>query len=410
METSNPLNDLIEHVFVTGINFKNANVNIRSSFSFNSDQILKCLKIAGKYKFSSFIVLSTCNRTEIYGIGSIAIAEKIILEVSNQAPEDYNRFKFSKHSHEAIEHLFYVASGIYSQILGDNEILGQFRNACKISKSNSLLGPEFERLANVCIQSSKEIKTKTALSKGTVSATYAAVEVIKEQINIQNFNVLLIGAGKLGHNIAKNIKHYFPSAQLTIANRTKLKAKELALEINSQNIEFESVTEQAKLYEVIIICAVTPLFKAEHFINSSTKLVLDMTVPQSVHPEFKIKNQITVLDIDDISAILEKSIDQRKTYLPLAEDIIRHHIAQFLDWYQLYKQREYILVLKEMLSKESMSCPFLSSLDDNTRDKKISKAIQEFVLHLKENPDSTVDLNQSIAKFKALNHQSDSKN
>jgi glutamyl-tRNA reductase len=410
MDISSPLDELIDNVFVTGINFKNANVNIRSAFSIDAAQILKCNELAKKHHFKSFIVLSTCNRTEIYGIGSKTVAEQIILEVTNQETEVFNQYKFAKNSEEALEHIFYVASGLDSQILGDYEILGQFRNACKTAKEQALLGPLFERMANICIQASKEIKTKTAFSKGTVSATYAAIEVIKERFDGQAINVLLIGTGKLGNNIAKNIQHYLPNARLSLTNRTRLKAKELADAYGFTEIAFAQVTEHIRDYEVIIVCANIQQLTPEHFTSAKTKLVLDLTVPQSVHPDLKKDQKIKILDIDDISAILEKSIDQRKAYLPVAKAIISHHISIFHDWYKLYKQREHILVLKDMLSKESQQCPFLSSLDENTREQKVNNALQEFVKNLKQNPDSIIDLDQTIAKFKALNHRIESSN
>ena len=404
MEISNPLTDAIENVFVTGINFKNANVNIRSAFSITTPKVLECYELAKSYKFSNFIVLSTCNRTEIYGIGSEKLAEEIILKVTGQDPEVFSQYKFTKHSEEALEHIFYVASGLDSQILGDYEILGQFRGACKTAKAHLLLGPVFERMANTCIQASKEIKTKTALSKGTVSASYAAIEVIKERFESQTINVLLIGTGKLGNNIAKNIRHYLPEVRLSVTNRTRARTQELVNMYGFDEIAFDALNEKAKDFEVIIICANISQLLPEYFAHANTRLMLDLSIPESVHPDLYKRNTPEVLNIDDISRILERSIDQRKAYLPVAKNIISRHVAAFTDWLKLYKQRENIIVVKEMLGKESQQCPYLLSLDDTTREQKVHNALQAFVKKLKQNPDLVFEPEQVIASFKALNH------
>ena len=143
----------MKNSFVIGITFKNANIATRSAFSISPEKQKECYDMARSHNFNDFVVLSTCNRTEIYGAGCVAHAEYIITTVCNQPKELLDEYKFVKTSEEALSHIFHVASGLDSQILGDYEILGQFKNACKFSKENGLLGPVFERMANICIQS-----------------------------------------------------------------------------------------------------------------------------------------------------------------------------------------------------------------------------------------------------------------
>jgi glutamyl-tRNA reductase len=377
----------MESTFVIGVSFKNADVTTRSAFSISLEKQKECYDLARSYHFKDFIVLSTCNRTEIYGNGTVEFAENIITTVCDQPKILFDNYKFVKTSEDAISHIFQVASGLDSQILGDYQILGQFKNACRFSKENGLLGPVFERMANVCIQASKEIKTKTDLSKGTVSSSYATIEILKEKISDVPVKCLLIGTGKFGNNISKNIKHYLPLFELTISNRTYSTALDIATANGFGILPFEKIDEAIKDFDVVILCASADKFivTSENMKNAKTKLVLDLSIPQTVHPDVKKLNTVEILDIDSISAILDKSLEHRKTYLPIANEIINTHIATFIDWSNFNKNRNKIISLKNMLIEASKGCPHIAKLDDVIKDELVKKTIQTFVLSLKNN-------------------------
>jgi len=391
----------MENIFVIGITFKNANITTRSAFSISIEKQIECYELAKTYGFIDFIVLSTCNRTEIYGVGSIEIAEKIITTVCNQSKKLLDEYKFVKTSDGALAHIFQVASGLDSQILGDYEILGQFKNACKLSKENGLLGPVFERMANICIQASKEVKTKTALSKGTVSASYAAIEILKEKTRNKPTKCLLIGTGKFGNNISKNIKHYLPNIHLTISNRTYSTALDIAISHGFSILPYENISDSLTDFEVIILSTTSDkyLVTPENLWNAQTKLILDLSIPQTVHPDCKTNNEVEVLDIDTISAILDKSLENRKTYLPIANAIINNHISTFVDWANFYKKRNQIVSLKKMLIEASKGCPHLAKLDETIKDEMVNKTIQAFVISLKQNNSLKFEPEKILNKF-----------
>jgi glutamyl-tRNA reductase len=391
----------MENAFVIGITFKNADVATRGAFSIPLERQHACYEMAKEFHFSDFVVLSTCNRTEIYGVGSIANAERIITTVCCQEQQLLDDYKFVKTSADALLHIFQVASGLDSQILGDFEILGQFKNACKSAKENGLLGPVFERMANVCIQASKEIKTKTALSKGTVSASYAAIEILKKIKEERPTKCLLIGAGKFGNNISKNIKEYLPNFELTISNRTFSTAFDIASKHGFGIIPYEDIQEKSGDFDVIVLSTSSDEFiiTADIIRNRKTNLILDLSMPQTVHPDCKKMEGIQLFDIDAISAILDKSLEKRRTYLPAANEIINAHIASFIDWAHFYKQRDQIVSLKEMLVNASKGCPHLAILDEKVREELVKKAIQNFVLGLKENGGDNLDPKIILNRF-----------
>lgn len=391
----------MKNSFVIGITFKNANIATRSAFSISPEKQKECYDLAKSHSFNDFVVLSTCNRTEIYGTGCVHHAEKIITQVCNQSKETLDEFKFVKTSEDALSHIFHVASGLDSQILGDYEILGQFKNACRFSKEHGLLGPVFERMSNVCIQASKEIKTKTDLSKGTVSASYAAIEILQEKIGDKPTKCLLIGTGKFGNNISKNIKHYLPNFDLTISNRTYETALEIALKNGFGLLPFEDLNDNIKDYEVIILSTTADKYivTPENLANSKTKLILDLSIPQTVHPRCKHNDQVEVLDIDSISAILDKSLENRKTYLPVANQILHSHISAFVDWNKFYEQRNQIVNLKKMLIEASESCPHLARLEEDKKNELVKKTVQAFVLDLKQNSVPQTEPEKIVANF-----------
>ncbi len=377
----------MENTFVIGISYKNADVTTRSAFSISPEKQIECYSLAKSFDFKDFIVLSTCNRTEIYGVGPVHLAEKVITTVCKQSQDELDSYKFVKTADEALGHIFHVASGLDSQILGDFEILGQFKNACKLSKENGLLGPIFERMANICIQASKEVKTRTEISKGTVSASYAAIEILKEKIGEKSAKCLLIGTGKFGNNISKNIKHYLPNIELTISNRTYQTAEEIATTHGFGLLPYENIQASLKDFDVVILSTTSDnyIVTPETMVNAETKLILDLSIPQTVHPNCKANSELEIFDINSISAILDKSLENRKTYLPIANEIINSHIATFIDWSKFYNQRSQIVTLKNMLIEASKSCPHLEKLDETVKNDMVNKAIQTFVLSLKQN-------------------------
>lgn len=377
----------MESTFVIGISYKNADVATRSAFSISPEKQIECYSLAKSLNFTDFVVLSTCNRTEIYGNGPVHLAENVITTVTRQPKELLDQFKFVKTTDDALSHIFSVASGLDSQILGDYEILGQFKNACKLSKENGMLGPVFERMANICIQASKEVKTKTAISKGTVSASYAAIEILQEKVGNRKAKCLLVGLGKFGNNVSKNIKHYLPNIELTIANRTYATAADVAKEHGFGIIRYEDVQEEAKNFDILVKSAISDnyIITPESLVDSKVSLILDLSIPQTVDPACKENGNVEIFDINSISAILDKSLENRKTYLPIANQIINSHIAAFVDWSRFYNQRNKIMSLKNMLIEASKSCPHLARLDEEKRNEMVNKAIQGFVLSLKQN-------------------------
>src|ERR1700712_2523204 len=180
--SKNPHTEL-SHFFVTGINYKKTDTLIRGSFAIGPVQYDQLLNQAADYGVRDLFVLSTCNRSEIYGIADHP--ENLINLFCSQtqgSSELFRELAYQKNGLRAVQHLFDVGAGLDSQILGDYEIVGQLRQAMKFAKEKGFVNHFLERTLNQVLQSSKEIKNNTALSDGTVSVAYAAIQYIREQV------------------------------------------------------------------------------------------------------------------------------------------------------------------------------------------------------------------------------------
>ena len=178
----NPIADLSKF-FVAGINYKKTDTRIRGSFAIGSEQYAQILQNAPLFGVHDLFVLSTCNRSEIYGLAeNPQQLVRLLCSVTEGTADLFNELAYCKQGLKAIHHLFDVAAGLDSQILGDYEIVGQIRQAMKFARERNFIHIFLERTLNQVLQSSKDIKNQTALSDGTVSVAFAAVHYIRENI------------------------------------------------------------------------------------------------------------------------------------------------------------------------------------------------------------------------------------
>lgn len=375
----------LDHFTVIGINYHRADTATRSDFAICSNKMEVATQLAHSHKLEDFIVLSTCNRTEVYGIADAATLTEILCKATGNPEHAFNQHGYTLQGMQAINHLFRVASGLDSQIVGDYEILMQLKKSAKYARENNLLGSLTDRLVNFALQASKKIKTETRLSTGTVSVAYAAIEVIKEQVkNIEQKNILLVGAGKFGCNVAKNICEYFPGARVSITNRTQYKAETFADAHGLECVPFESLREKANESDILIASTsaedftITPDF----FTDSKPRLLLDLSVPKTIDPAVTQKTGISLMDVDQISSILDRTLAMRKAEIPKALNIIEHTVGEFVEWHKLFMHRHFLGEVKSKLHELSASstCPHATVEKKNAR---IQNAVKTLAVDLR---------------------------
>ena len=245
----------ISNFFVAGINYKKSDASIRGQFAIGNEQYLNILEKAATQGLNELFILSTCNRTEIYGFAycSPQLVELLCSETAGDA-EVFKQSAYIKSGVDAIEHMFQVGAGLDSQILGDYEIVGQLKTAAKFAKEQGFMGAFTERLINCVLQSSKLIKNTTELSGGTVSVSFAAVQYIRNKVlKPSTKNILLLGVGKIGRNTCKNLVDYLGTKNITLINRSPEKAEELAGELGLQSASIENLATGIRNADIILV-------------------------------------------------------------------------------------------------------------------------------------------------------------
>lgn len=361
----------IEHFFVAGINYKKTDATVRGQFAIDPNQYTSLLQKASLLGLQELFVLSTCNRTEIYGIAPDAgTLINLLCSETKGAADTFHELCYIKKGKDAIEHIFSVGAGLDSQILGDYEIVGQIKLAVKFAKERGFVGGFTERLFNTVLQSSKVIKNETALSGGTISVSFAAIQFLKEQLSeTRNKKIILLGTGKIGRNTCKNMIDYLGTKNITLINRTDQKAEALARELGLYSASYANMQQEVDKADVVIVAthANTPIITTQSLLQSGTKILIDLSIPNNIEPSAGDLEHITLVNVDHLSKINDKTLQKRRSEVPKALTIITAHINDFMEWFVL---RSHVPVLKAVKQKlnDMHSCElFMSSYQPGSR-------------------------------------------
>ncbi len=339
--------------FAIGINYKKTDAIKRGDFAINTAQYEALILKASIFGISEFFVVSTCNRTEIYGLANNAQSLiNLLCSETVGSKETFLQLCYIKKDIEAIKHIFTVSAGLDSQILGDYEIVGQIKTSVKFSKERNHIGAYTERLINTVLQSSKSIKNKTKLSSGTVSVSYAAIQFLKNNISeIQHKKIALIGTGKIGISTCKNLTDYLGTSNITLINRTDETASELANKFNIQSANYNQLSEIVAQSNIIIVATNSPqpLISKQDLLNCNDKVLIDLSIPNNIDPEAASLPHITLVNVDDLSKINDETLLMRMGEIPKAKIIIESHLNDFKEWNDTRRYAPAIKAVKQKL-------------------------------------------------------------
>jgi glutamyl-tRNA reductase len=350
--SKNPHTEL-SNFFVTGINYKKTDTGTRGTFAIGPVQYDNLLNNAADYGVRDLFVLSTCNRSEIYGIADHP--ENLVNLLCSQtqgSAELFQELAYQKNGLRAVQHLFDVGAGLDSQILGDYEIVGQLRKAMKFAKEKGFVNHFLERTLNQVLQSSKEIKNNTALSDGTVSVAYAAIQYIREHVtSLENKQILLLGTGKIGTITCKNLVDYLASSRVTLMNRTPEKAEQLAETFHLRTASIDSLKEEINHSDIILVAtnAAEPVIYCRDLENlTGKKLIIDLSIPCNVERTVGDLENVNLIDVDGLSILKDETLLRRAAEVPKARSIIESHLGELMEWHEM---RKHVPVLKQVKIK-----------------------------------------------------------
>ena len=394
-------------LYTIGVSYKKAEADIRGKFSLSKEAQVKLLKEAKENGVDGIFVLSTCNRTEVTGFAEHPFQLiNLLCKFSSGTVEEFATISNVYKNQEAISHLFRMGTGLDSQILGDYEIVGQLRNSFKQAKKHKTTNAYFERLINHVMQASKRVKNETRLSSGTTSVSYAAVQYIVDNLPDYNQkNILVFGLGKMGKHTCKNLAEYTQNTSVCLINRTEEKASEFVKEHPSINkATIDSLTTEIQNSDVLIVStgANFPTITTEHIPTDRELLILDLSMPANVAVEVKNLQNVTLVNVDELSQITDKTLAIRQQEIPFAESIIETHKNEFNEWLNHRRFTPAINALKQSLvSIQQDEIAFhkkkLKNFDESHAEIITSRFIQkittQFVKHLK---DEETSISQSI--------------
>ena len=384
---------------VLSISFEKADAETRGKFSFFDENIKHFVNEIHDQNLGDAFVVSTCNRTEIYTTtpNYLLIAE-LYCKTIGVSLTDFMQYVNILKREEALNHLYRVAAGLESQIIGDFEIIGQIKNAYyrfKKEKKNS--NPFLERAINSAIQISKRIKNETGISNGAASVSYAAVHyILKNQTQISEKNILLLGVGEIGQNTVENLVKHVYKPKVKIANRSVAKAEKIAEKYKIPHIEFDQFQEELSKTDILIVAtgAQHPIINKTHFPNGKETLVIDLSIPNNVEKNITENTNVSLVDVDQLSLHISETMVQRQKEIPKAEAIIKEMTKDFLEWEKKRKLAPNIhhfkAVLKNMERNEMHNIhkkhPYVEVEDMKLSDKMIQKITNRFAKYIIDNP------------------------
>ncbi len=335
-------------LFAFGLNYKTAPVEIREKLYLNEDEILLLLeKVKGK--LSECLVLSTCNRTEIYGVSrssdvDIQFFKDLLIDLKDARGCVEDEHFFALISCAASQQLFNVATSIDSKVVGDSQILRQLRGAYALAQENGYTGKILNQLLQRAFKLGKTTYTETAIHDGAVSVSLAAVEAAIETFgSINGRNALVIGAGETARLTAESLikKHI---GKLFVTNRTRSHAEQMLAELENdyqfhgEVIDFEDFKSHLPAMDIVISStgSTEPLLHRDDLAGCNTKkLLIDIAVPRDIDPSVTENENVILKNIDDLNTIIDGNQERRMMDLPKVKKMIVREMVDFLSWYYL---------------------------------------------------------------------------
>jgi glutamyl-tRNA reductase len=330
-------------LFTVGLSHRTAPVELRESVDFSrggAGEALAALASRGISK--EMVVLSTCNRAEVYAVagpeGPDAVA-RFFAEYHELPLARLTDHLYVRHGDEAARHLFRVAAGLDSLVVGEPQILGQVKTAYSTASDRGYTSAVINRLFHTAFGVGKRVRTETGLSEGAVSVSYAAIALARKIFgDLTGLNVLILGAGGMAKLTGTHLKARV--RQITIASRTLAAADRLARELGGQAVAWSDLTPVLSTADIVITAtgAVDPVLTRASVADvmrprrQRPLFIIDIAVPRDVEPSVGDLEQVFLYNIDDLQGIVKENLTRRSSELDRAEAIVAEEVAKFTAW------------------------------------------------------------------------------
>ncbi|RNB90529.1 glutamyl-tRNA reductase [Brevibacillus fluminis] len=348
-------------ILLVGLNYKTAPVEIREKFTFNDDSTPRALHLLSQTKsIVESVIIGTCNRTEIYVVCDQLhtgrfYTRNFLADWFGIDKEQFQPYLYIKENEEAIEHLFNVACGLDSMVMGETQILGQVRSAFMLAQEHKVTGTVFNTLFRQAVTLAKRAHTETGINENAVSVSYAAIELGKKIFgSFHDKQVLILGAGKMSELTAKHLSANGVN-KVCVANRTIERARLLAEKFKGDAITMEQLPEQLLTADIVISStgatgyvltkdSLAPIVKKR---KHRPLFMIDIAVPRDLDPALHDLDNVYLYDIDDLQGIVATNMEERQQAAAAIREMICEEIVAFTSWLQTLGVVPLISALRE---------------------------------------------------------------
>jgi glutamyl-tRNA reductase len=334
-------------IVLVGLNHRTAPVEVRERVSFTTEQA----RGAGEEPrargiLEETLVLSTCNRSEVYGVPpeasheSAAGLSSFLSEFHSVRPDLLNGSLYHHYDHEAVRHLFRVSAGLDSMLLGEAEILGQVREAYRFAHEHGATGPVLNRLFQGALEVGKRVRTETELGTRPVSVASAGVKLAERIFGkLNERSALVLGAGTISEQVVEQLQSR-GIAHLFVMNRSRERAENLAHQFGGKIVGWGEWETALKGPDVVVasLSAEEPVLRREILARAMVArgnralLLMDLGLPRNIEAAAAELYNVYVYNVDDLADIVQQNRQARESEIPRAEAIVEEHLAKFLSW------------------------------------------------------------------------------
>jgi glutamyl-tRNA reductase len=329
-------------IVVIGVNHRTGPLALLERLAIRPDAQGKAIAgLVGRHSIREAVVLSTCNRTEIYVVaerfhGAYADIRDFLCDLADLGPDELHQHLYSQHDDAAVTHLFEGAAGLDSAVLGESEILGQVRSAWQLAQDEGGAKATLNLLFRHAIETGKRARTETSIGRGTASVSHAAVEMATDRLgSLEGRRVLVVGAGEMGEGIASALVHAGAN-DIVVANRTIERADQLAARIGGRTIPFAELPAALAHADVLLTCTGSggtlidfDLLQSAREESSAPMLIVDIAVPRDVAPEVTSLENVTLLNLDDLRDWAGRALLLRAEETHRVNEIVSEEVERF---------------------------------------------------------------------------------
>jgi len=387
-------------IHVVGVNHSTTPIEVREKLAVSSKRFPDALLVLSNY-VSQGLILSTCNRTEVYSMSDSGSSSQpgnidFLKAWSKTSETDLLPYLYFYQDEAAVEHLFRVAAGLDSMIIGEFEILGQVKQSLEEAEKANMVEVPLRNLFHQALQVGRRVREKTGISKNALSVSSVAVDLAAKAIgDLSKHKALVIGTGEAGRLVAKALKERGIS-KITTTSRSYETAAALALALGGNSVNIGNLSEELVTCDIVISCTGAPHFildlrtmeDAMQARSGRPLVVIDIAVPRDIQPEVRQIDNLFLYDIDDLTHLSTLNRKQRETEMRRAMEIVKAEMRRFASWWQATEVRPVITSLAKKAedvrqAQLDMTLMKLRELSPEEREslEAMTKAIVQRILH-----------------------------